>query len=164
MADARVLRNMRSFIGNEGVIPRHLDLVKVGNVGVGEDDLISVSLAAGFFSKDGDGAKITAWGVKANNANAKTVKLHFGSGDLGGLALQASELGAWKLEAYVFRTAEDVQKGTLSIYDGPTDGSLVATIVETETDASAIVVKCTGTATADDDIEQEGLLVEKIGS
>ena len=164
MPDARTIRNMRSFIGTEGVIPRHVDLVKVGNVGAGEDDLISVSLAADLLSTDSEGIKITAWGVKANNANAKTVKLHFGSGDLGGLALTANELGAWKIEAYIFRTAEDVQKGTLSIYDGPTDGSLIATIAETEDDGLPIIVKCTGTATADDDIEQEGLIVEKIGA
>lgn len=164
MPDARTIRNARTFYGDQGLVPPHVDLTTVGNVGAGEDDLISVSLAADFFSKNLKGVKITAWGKKANNANAKTVKLHFGSADLGSLALTAAELGAWKIEAVIMRTAVDVQKGNLSIVDGPTDGSLIADIATTEDDGAAIIVKCTGTATTTDDIEQEGLIVETIGA
>ncbi len=156
LLEARGFRN-----GKDNV--RTVDLTTVGNVGAGEDDLITFNLPADTLDANLKGVRITAWGKKADNANAKTVNIYFGSTMLS-VALTASELGEWRAVAEVFRTGVGAQKFHAIIQDAPTvttgdqaDGTLA------EDETAAIIIKVTGTATADDDIEQEGLLVELLG-
>jgi hypothetical protein len=164
MADARIFRNLSDIIGRRGATPKHSNFVTVGNVGTGEDDLMTYSLPAGTLNKDGEGVRITAWGNKANNANAKTVKLYAGAQELATLALTAAEAGEWKVVAELIRTAEDVQKFHSVIHDAPTSQQDQADGAGALDDGAAIILKATGTATSDDDIQQEGLIVEVIGA
>lgn len=141
----------------------------VATAGTGEDDLITYALPANALLNAGSvgkGVRITAWGTSANNANAKTVKVYFGTQLMATLALTASQAGVWKAEATVFKTGSSTQDyfaeirevvtGTSAFKAGSGAGSA------SQTDTGAITIKCTGEATDNSDITQEGLLVEFI--
>ena len=58
----------------------YVNIVDVGNVGAGTDDLMSHALAAGALSTDGKSLiRVSAWGVYAANANAKSLIANFGA-------------------------------------------------------------------------------------
>lgn len=133
----------------------------VGNVGTGEDNLISYTLPANTLSADGNGVRITAWGTGANNGDAKTLKLYFGTAAILTTSLTTSQVDTWRVEATVWRTGSNAQDyesrlnqaGTTSIID-------VENGTTTQTDTATITIKLTGEATSNNDIINEGLLVE----
>jgi len=133
----------------------------VGNVGAGEDDLCTVTLPASMMINASSGIRITAWGTGANNANAKTLKLYFGTQIILTTALTINQVDTWRATATVWRTgasAQDwesmlVQAGTASLVD-------VENGTATQTETATISIKCTGDATTNNDIVQEGLVVE----
>ena len=141
----------------------------VGNVGTGEDNLITYALPANALSYTKRGVRITAWGTTANNSNTKEVKLYFGTVAIITTALTISQAGVWRITAEIFRTglsAQDyssqlVQGGATTLLDAE-QGSL------TQTETAAITIKCTGAVTDggggvnNDDIVQEGLMVEML--
>lgn len=139
----------------------HVSTTAVGNVGVGVDDLITYSLPAGFLSS-GRGVRITAWGLTANNVNAKTVILRFGNPILT-TALTVSQAGVWRIVAEVISTGTAAQTYVAQLTQG---GATTLIDVErgtlAEAQNAAIIIKCTGEATADNDIVQNGLVVEYI--
>jgi hypothetical protein len=128
----------------------------VGNVGAGEDDLQTTVIPAKTFTATGHTVKIDCYGTAANNANAKTVKLYFGSVAIVSQALTINQVGKWHISAEITRTGSNAQDyvyhltqtGTTLIHD-------VGVGTLTQTDTSTITVKCTGTATTDNDIVQE---------
>lgn len=134
----------------------------VGNVGVGEDDLITYTMPANALGTNGDFVKIRAWGTTANNANAKVVKLYFGTTFIT-LTLTASQNDTWIIDATIVRVASNGQEaiGSISDWNAGTpqfknfqNGSLAQDLT------AAVVIKCTGEATDNNDIVQEGLVVE----
>jgi hypothetical protein len=135
----------------------------VGNLGAGEDNLITFALPASFLNAINHGVRITAWGTVANNANAKTVIMYFGTIAIITTALTANQVGTWRINAVVVRTgasaqdysAQLIQGGTTTLIDAE-GGSL------TQTDTASITIKCTGTATSDNDIIQDGMIIEFI--
>lgn len=136
------------------------DTTAVGNVGAGEDDLITYTLQKNTLENTGDVIDITAQGTTAANGNNKTIKLYLGSTvlfDTGAVALNNS---AWSIRAQVTRTGSATQKST-AFFSG--DISLVtqtATFVSgTEDLTTSLVVKCTGEATSNDDIIQQSLTI-----
>jgi hypothetical protein len=137
-----------------------INTTAVGNVGTGEDNLMTYSLPAGALSAAGKGVRITAWGTAANNADAKTLKLYFGSVAILTVSLTTSQACTWRIEAVVFSTGTDAQDYSAQLVQGGT-----ATLVDveggslTQDDGAAITIKCTGEATSNNDIVQEGLLV-----
>ena len=142
---------------------RNINTTAVGNVGVGEDNLITHSLLANTLYASGRAVKITAWGTSANNANAKTVKIHFGSQLMGTLALTISQVNTWKAVATVVSTGDDTQDYEAQIMQAGvvsqfTLGNGTAII----DDGSTIVIKCTGEGVSNNDILMEGLVVELI--
>jgi hypothetical protein len=138
----------------------------VGNVGAGVDDLMSYDLAASKFAANGAGVRIRGWGTAANNATAKNLLLKFGSASLlGTLALTASQVGKWYVDATVFRTGVDGQDFVALVIEsvGTTlaagkQAELVGTA--TEDDGAAITIKFQGEGGADNDVVQEGMIVE----
>ena len=135
----------------------------VGNVGTGTDDLMTYSLPTNSLSGNEKGVKITAWGTFANNANAKTLTLAFGSATILTNALTINVAATWYIEAYVFRTGTDTQDYVAKLVTVGAAGVAVNDIesgTATQDDGAAIVIKCTGTATTNDDIVQDGLVVE----
>lgn len=136
----------------------------VGNAGSGEDDLITYSLPANSLSGNGKGVHITAWGTTANNANAKTLKLYFGAVMLTN-SLTVNLAGVWRIEADVFRTGSNAQDYVSQLVTTGAAGVALNDIEVgslTQTDSGAITIKCTGEATSDNDIVQEGLFVKFI--
>jgi hypothetical protein len=141
----------------------NVNTTAVGNVGAGEDDLITYSLPANALSANAKGVRIRAWGTGANNANAKTLKLYFGTQVILTTALTASQVDTWEAEATVWRTGASTQDwqtrlnqaGTTSIID-------IENGTATQTDTAAITIKCTGTGTSNNDVVAEGMLTEFI--
>lgn len=131
----------------------------VGNVGSGEDNLMTYSLPANTLSSDGYAVRVKVWGSTAANANNKTIKLYFGS-----LAYNAGAVAAngqsWVGEMIIVRTSATAQRrfGTVLFNNGTGNGVTSSTL--TETLANAVTIKVTGEATADNDVVQHGMIVE----
>lgn len=144
------------FVGLQKVIT-----VAVGNVGGGEDDLISTTLEAKSLYKNGQAIRITAWGSCAANANAKTLQLYFGGTSILTTGAVAANNKKWVIQAIVVRTGVDTQD---VIAWGVYNDAVVATqfAALTKDDGANQTVKCTGTGTATDDIIQEGLTIEAL--
>lgn len=154
---------LRTFRSNRTIT------TNVGNVGTGEDDLMSYTLPVQFFSADGQGLEVVAWGSTANNSNTKTVKLYFGGTAILTTALTVSQAGIWRIQATILRRSSNAQDYSAQLIQG---GS--TTLVDCEsgtlaiTDSAAIVVKCTGTVTDggggvnNNDILQEGMTIKPL--
>lgn len=157
------LRDQLKRLGKS--VGAYLGLTTIGNVGGGEDDLMSTTIPAGTLTETGDLVRITAWGTSANNVNAKTLKMYFGATAIVSQSLTASIAGLWLIEAIVARTGKDTQRAVAVVTEST--NALAAskqaqeanTALAADEDAS-ITVKCTGTGVADNDITQQGLTVE----
>lgn len=141
----------------------NVNTTAVGNLGAGTDDLITYTLPANALSSNGKGIRVTVWGTTANNANAKTLTLNFGSTAVLTNALTVSIAGVWRIEADIFRTGASTQAYISQLVTTGTAGVALndlETGASAQTDTAAITIKCTATATTDNDIVQNGLLVE----
>lgn len=141
----------------------NVNTTAVGNVGAGTDDLITYALPANALSANAKGIRITVWGTTANNANAKTLTLNFGSTAILTNALTVSIAGVWRIEADVFRTGSGAQTYISQLVTTGTAGVALNDLEQgtsSQTDTAAITIKCTATATTDNDIVQNGLIVE----
>ena len=139
----------------------NVNTTPVGNVGAGEDNLITYSLPTDALSAAGKGVHITAWGITANNANAKTLKLYFGSVILTN-SLTGSIAGFWRIEADVFSTGTDAQRYASQLVTTGAAGVALNDIESgtlTENDGAAITIKCTGEAVDNNDIIQQAQIV-----
>jgi hypothetical protein len=143
----------------------YVNITAVGNVGAGEDDLMTYSLLANSLSAVGKAIRVKAWGTTANNANAKTVAIRFGT-QVEGFVMSISIAGRWVLEAIITKTGSNTQDTVTEMREQQSGSGLLnpktALSISgyTQTDTAAITVKCTGTGTADNDIVQEGMLIE----
>jgi len=133
----------------------------VGNVGSGADDLITFALEKNTLLNAGDTLEIMAFGTQAANANNKTIKLLLGSTELFSTGAVASNGLDWALHARIIRTGAATQK-CITSFSG--DTVLVTQTVDyvsgTEDFSTALTIKCTGEATANDDIIQQGLFIK----
>ena len=67
---------------------------------------------------------------------------------------------SWWVEALVVRTGASTQDIVARLEETGSNVMDMELTAGTQVDTASIVVKCTGAATADNDIVQEGLLVE----
>lgn len=132
-----------------------------GNVGTGEDDLLSYTMPAYAMAVDDDYIHIRASGTIANNANAKRVKLKFGGTNLINVALPTDVATDWVISAEVVRTGASAGKANafLLVGNGTTYPYVQYTAL-TVSHTAAVIIKCTGEATADNDIVQQTLTVK----
>ena len=134
-----------------------VDTAAVANVGTGEDNLITYLLPASCFAATAKGVRLKAWGTGANNANAKIIRMYFGASAMASANLTASQANEWTIEAEVYSTganAQDffssfVQTGAANVLVNGS-GSLI------HGDATVATCKCTGEASANNDIVQQG--------
>ncbi|MCE3233772.1 MAG: uncharacterized protein K0R98_2029, partial [Rickettsiaceae bacterium] len=135
----------------------------VGNVGAGEDDLMSYTLPANSLSAAGKLVRVFAWGTGANNGNSKTVKAYIGGTQINSASLLASAAGVWRCEFFLVSSGADTQSYFSEFI------RLSATAVDvavreqgalSKDDGAGIILKFTGTATSNDDITQNGMIVE----
>ena len=133
----------------------------VGNIGAGEDTLISYSMDANSLAANGDHIEISAWGVVAANANNKTIKLKLGTTTVLTTGAVAANAGSWSIEAKVIRTGASTQQVIAKIIS---DNALIVDsatyTAATESMIATLVISCTGEGTSDDDIVQRGLLIK----
>ena len=132
----------------------------IGNVGAGTDDLHSYTIPANSLNYVGRTIRVKAWGRTTNNANAKTVAMLFGGTTIMTQALTTNIAGTWRVEAVIVKDASNTQRIFAELLQ-------LATIVHNQTatagaitDTAGIIIKCTGVATDNNDIVQEGMLVE----
>lgn len=154
-----LLPQTTNFVRIGGVL--ETNTTEVGNVGVGEDNLMTYTLPGFSLQKTGDSVRVRAAGVFAANANNKNVKLYFGATVVvttGALAFNGTE---WSIDAIIMRDGAAAQKasGTLITNDAllPVTTNYIA---PGETMTGAITIKCTGEGTSNNDIVQEMFIIE----
>ena len=144
----------------------YTDTTAVGNVGAGEDDLISYSVPASTLAVDEQKLAIVCWGTTASNADTKTLKGYFGSQLLFTAALTVSQVGQWQVGVVILRTAAATQIALAQVIEGVASTDLTLSINEitapTETLSGAVVFKLTGEATTTDDISQSGMTLKVV--
>ncbi|MCI0353076.1 MAG: hypothetical protein L0Z53_26955, partial [Acidobacteriales bacterium] len=133
----------------------------VGNVGAGEDDLITFSVPANTLATNGDYLEARFFGTFAGNANNKRVRVKFGATTLFDATALAFNGADWSVTVTIVRTGATTQKATATFVSS--SSLLVASTDYTtpaETLSGAVTIKCTGEATADNDIVQEGAAIK----
>jgi hypothetical protein len=133
----------------------------VGNVGAGEDTLISYSLLANSLSANNKGLRVTAFGTTAANGNNKTVKLYFGAAQVVTTGALAANDKDWVIKATILRDGATSQVCTGG---GQANAAIIAEAFTdgAEDETGAITIKTTGEATADNDIICKAMLIEWI--
>lgn len=129
----------------------------VGNVGVGEDTLQTVTLAANALTTTGHCSYYTFSGVLANNVNAKTINVYFGATIVLAITAPISLAAQFHGWLQACRTGASAQRTAAEAFFINTATNAVANVFSAEstaaeTETNSIVLKLTGTATADNDI------------
>ena len=134
-------------IGVGGTIDSQI--TAVGNVGAGEDDLMSFTIPADIFDVNGKAVRIRA-NFNGNALDNITLKFHFGASSitLFSGAVFAAAFGSVAVDIIIARTASDVQDVSAIGFDTATS-TIAVGVVGAETDSGTIVVKFTGENTSD---------------
>lgn len=133
----------------------------VGNVGAGEDDLMTFSVPASTLATNGDRIDFRMAGTFAANVNSKRVRIKFGATtllDTTGLAFNGAD---WVVRGTIIRSGASTQKA-YCIFES-NSALLSATADYTtpgETLSGAVTLKATGEATSNNDIVQELFTVD----
>lgn len=143
-----------------------LSTTDAGNVGAGETDLTSFVVPANSFSETlGKVLHVTAWGICANNANAKTLRVKYaGVAYMTYAGFAVNFAHTWKLDVYIARQSAGFFESISSLVSTPV-GSAAEVYVE-RISASGIgytadqTFKLTGQGTANDDIVQSAMVTE----
>lgn len=141
------------------------DIQEVGNVGAGEDDLITYTLAANSLNVSGDFLEIVAFGTLASNSNSKTINFKFGSQTVYATDTNAANGGAWYFKVLIFRDALSTQKIIVTAHSDNTtlqnDTAYSANYTTGTQDlTSSQIIKCTATGVADNDIIQHAMIIK----
>lgn len=142
-----------------------------GNVGTGEDDLVSFTIPANTLAVNNQSVWFRAYGNIANNANNKRIRCYSGASgtntvlDTGAAFIPTGTAGVWRMEGRIFRTGDSTQKAVaeflMSSAGTLTPAAMVSNITASlnQTLSSAVVFKLTGEATSNNDITIESLIV-----
>lgn len=131
------------------------DVSTIGNVGVGEDNLLSFVIQANVLANNGDYAEFDAFGEFAANANNKTLKCKFGSATIFNTGAVAFNTSNWRLNVKILRTGASAQKCIATFWSNDATTPFLQEINITAISlASNQTVQFTGEATATDDITQ----------
>ncbi len=151
---------------DQAVVRLSTNTTTVGNVGTGEDDLMTYSLAAGVLDANGKGVRITCGGRFRDIAEARTLKLYFG----GTVVFQIgfSDPGAnysWRLVAEVVRTGAATQV-SFATFIGSQAGNnsgdeSTRRATPGETLSGAVTIKVTGESSSSDNIQQDLMIIER---
>ncbi len=138
------------------------DWVAVGNVGAGEDDLKTRSLVASILNDTYDTIYFEMPHTFASNANSKRVRVYFGTALLWDSGAQNQNGGSITVCGRVTRMSSATTQKAVA-WAKVSSGSLFTEsntyTTPTETLTGAITIKATGEGVADNDIQQQGLLV-----
>jgi len=135
------------------------------SVGASETDLMTFTMVANAMNTNFVGIRITAFGTYASNSNNKTLKLYFGSATILDTGAVAANNKSWQIQATVLRTGASAQNSIATIIsDESSIGAYSSAASPSEATTNTILIKVTGTGTSDNDIVQNGLIVEWIKS
>lgn len=146
-----------------------VDTTTTGNVGAGEDNLITYAVPGAELGKNGDFLEFDVWGSFAANANTKDLKVYFGAAviiDTTALVLNGLD---WRAHGKIVRTGAATQTATTELTIGGTllsalNGTIVKTSAPTETLSANVTFKCTGTDSGgvpvDNSIVQNGMVIK----
>lgn len=138
-----------------------VDTTAVGNVGVGEDDLITYSVPASTLGTNGDFIEFDMAGTFAANANSKRVRIKFGATTLFDTTALIFNGVDWRAQGKIIRTGAATQKAICTF---TTASTLLTQLTDyttpAETLSGAVTLKATGEATSNNDVVQEFLTIE----
>ncbi len=130
----------------------------VNNVTTGETDLITYTMPAGVFTNTGARLRYRVRGAWASSVNAKTLKIYFGSTVITSQSLPISLAGSYTALIEVTRTGVNTQSISFEFLRNGASSvpafTAPAIVAATETEANTIVLKCTGTGGASNEISQ----------
>ncbi len=140
----------------------NVNTTAVGNVGVGEDNLITYTVPANTLQTNGDYLSFEAAGTIASNVNAKRIKVYFGATaifDTGAAGIPISTAIQWRLEGTIIRTGAATQRVTVAMTtNNATLASYTSDTTSAETLSSSSVLKLTGEATTNNDVIQDFMI------
>lgn len=128
----------------------------VGNVGTGEDNLMTYSVGANVLGANSDYLRIKCSGSFAANGNTKQVKAYFGATQLFATGASAFNAGDWVMSIEIIRTGAATQIANVTW--NSSNSTLISSAsvpAPTETLTGAVTFKLTGEATDDNDIVQK---------
>lgn len=141
-----------------------VNVTEVGNVGTGEDDLITYSVAGNTLDTNEQYLHFVAAGSFAANGNNKRVRVYLGATllfDTGAVAFNGAD---WVIEGWIVREAAAVQKCLVKFNSSSALLAASSDYVGAAEDLTgALTLKLTGEATSNDDIVQETFVCEKGG-
>lgn len=161
-ANVEITGNL-SVTGTTPVKKLTSNTTQAGNVGTGEDNLITYSVPAATLGNNGEYLHFAMFGQFAASLNNKRLRAYFGSTlifDTGVLAITTNT--DWSLEGEIIRVDATNQRATVRF--ASSNAALLASSkfsAPTETLSGAITLKATGEATSNDDVVQKALMVEK---
>lgn len=146
----------------------NVNTTAVGNVGTGEDDLMTYSIPASTLGTNGASIRFRASGTIANNVNAKRIRVKYGGTtvlDTGASGIPVSAAIQWVLEGEIICTGATTQKCNANLStNNATLASYVGYSTAAETLSGAVTVKLTGEAVANNDIVQETMTVSFVSA
>lgn len=123
----------------------------VGNIGTGEDDLMTYTLPGGTLSANGDALEIVAFGPMTALTVTKKIKLYFGSTAISLLNASTNAV-SWHFRGKIIRTGASTQN-IMGVFSIP-GTFLHISGTASETLANNVTIKFTGESTTTDYIQQ----------
>jgi hypothetical protein len=165
--DAAYIKNDNAVVARIDNTVSHLttNTTDAGNVGAGEDDLITYSVPAGTLATDGDYIEFTMTFTFAANANSKQIKVYFGSTAIYTSGARLQNDGTLTVTGRVIRTGAATQDAAIEVSTNTVNFDDVAFYsTAAETLSGAITLKATGEGVSNNDIVQKILTVKYIRS
>lgn len=157
------LGNSTSALAPAGLVS--VNVTSVGSAGAGPDDLMSYTVPANALSANFKTIRITATGLTANNANAKSLLFKFGATSVQ-TGLTVSSLGSWSATWLITRTGSGTQFMRVILHESPATSPLstgktwISGTTPNETDTASITVKFQANGVAANDVTQTSMFVE----
>lgn len=165
--DLKCLANPTGFFGATGtgdlVSTLNVDTSSVGNVGSGEDDLVSYIIVGNQVSKTNDYVSFDISGTVANTANTKRIKIKLGVVtlfDTGTAGITVNSALDWGIKGEIIRTSSNTFKSNVYFTIGNSTYPASSDFVSGSASfSSAITFKCTGEGFTTNDIVKESFII-----
>lgn len=165
--DLKCLANPTGFFGATGtgdlVSTLNVDTSSVGNVGSGEDDLVSYIIVGNQVSKTNDYVSFDISGTVANTANTKRIKIKLGTVtlfDTGTTGITVNSALDWGIKGEIIRTSSNTFKSNVYFTIGNSTYPASSDFVSGSASfSSAITFKCTGEGFTTSDIVKESFII-----
>lgn len=131
----------------------------VGNIGTGEDVLMTYTLPNGALGATEDHVIVSGFGTTGANGQNKRIKVYFGSTVVYDSGTQTYNALDWSFEAKVIRTGAATQIASCNFIWENTAADTDFTS-PTETLSGSVVIKVTGEGGSTDDISQKAFLID----